>query len=428
MADFIYKGFSQGGGRIPDCSMLLRFALLFCSAPATGIDRTHCGSVKLFEQQRQRNTATVSRNVHRIVMTKPGPGTCDFIFLGHKLYRRGCRLESNGMHMYTGIFLSLIHLFPPGAVPNAHVRVAVDDCGPVERRRASLAWCGALAFRGDEINTATTNDLIVPGYHESPCVMDKASGAERYSFTLFHALNRERQHGKTHWAKKKNVLIWRGSATGRRADFDPTNPRSPRLRLALLSEKHPSLIDAALNVHSNPFKSEMLTRPFLDGRPVFHEGNSSSFQRSDFEQQQYKYTIDPEGDGCSGRFLKVLSFDTVVFKYFRTGTHFLHGLLRPWRHYIPVQSNMSDLLPKLIWLQAHSGEAQRIAVRFCICTCALHLQFSHSHPSVPHFLMLVRRSCSRNELASWLQGKPRWLVSLRTGSKCSGFIQPSRPA
>ena len=371
--------------------MLLRLALLCCSAPATGIGPTHCGSVKLFEQQRQRNAATVSRNVHRIVTTKPGPGTCDFIFLGHKLYRRGCRLESNGMHMYTGIFLSLLHIFPPGAVPNAHVRVVVDDCGPVGRQHASLAWCGALAFSGDEINTATTRDLIIPGYHESPCVLDKASGAELYSFTLFHALNRERQHGKTHWAKKKDVLIWRGSATGRRANFDPKNPQSPRLRLALLSEKHPTLIDAALNVHSNPFKSEMLTRPILDGRRVFHEGNSSSFQRSDFEQQQYKYTIDPEGDGCSGRFLKVLSFDTVVFKYFRTGTHFLHGLLRPWHHYIPVQRNMSDLLPKLAWLQAHTGEAQRIAVRFCICTCALPLPFSHSHLSVPQFLMLVRR-------------------------------------
>jgi len=40
---------------------------------------------------------------------------------------------------------------------------------------------------------------------------------------------------------------------------------------------------------------------------------------------------------------------------------YIHDHLLPWMHYVPVQSDLSDLMDKLDWAETHPAEARKIA-------------------------------------------------------------------
>ena len=50
-----------------------------------------------------------------------------------------------------------------------------------------------------------------------------------------------------------------------------------------------------------------------------------------------------------------------MLKYFETGVPWLHGALVPWRDYVPVKSDLSDLVERLEWLRANDEAARAIA-------------------------------------------------------------------
>ncbi len=77
---------------------------------------------------------------------------------------------------------------------------------------------------------------------------------------------------------------------------------------------------------------------------------------------RYKYLLDMQGVGHSGR-LKVLLFSgRPVFVQDRPWKEYFHDQLVPFEHYIPVEESLGDLTAKLEWARAHPGECERIAV------------------------------------------------------------------
>lgn len=76
---------------------------------------------------------------------------------------------------------------------------------------------------------------------------------------------------------------------------------------------------------------------------------------------RYKYLIDVEGIGYSAR-LKVLLFSgRPVFLQERPWREFFFDEIEPFRHYIPVARDLSDLTEKLDWAEAHPLECRQIA-------------------------------------------------------------------
>mmetsp|Transcript_28371 Transcript_28371/g.51816 ORF Transcript_28371/g.51816 Transcript_28371/m.51816 type:complete len:733 (+) Transcript_28371:106-2304(+) len=81
------------------------------------------------------------------------------------------------------------------------------------------------------------------------------------------------------------------------------------------------------------------------------------------EQARFKYHIDLGGGGgttWTGTVEK-LALPGVLFHHQTPTKDWFHDLLVPWEHYIPVETDLSDLREKFEWAESHPAETKRIA-------------------------------------------------------------------
>lgn len=80
------------------------------------------------------------------------------------------------------------------------------------------------------------------------------------------------------------------------------------------------------------------------------------------DHTKYKYLIDVQGNGYSGR-TKVLMFSgRPLFIADRKWKEYWYKDLVPFVHYIPVKEDLSDLIEKLNWAENNPDQAKTIAV------------------------------------------------------------------
>jgi hypothetical protein len=79
------------------------------------------------------------------------------------------------------------------------------------------------------------------------------------------------------------------------------------------------------------------------------------------EHCRYKYLIDIQGAGYSGRAKILLFSGRPLFLVDRRWHEYFYKDIKPFVHYIPVQEDLSDLTEKLDWAEHHQKEAFRIA-------------------------------------------------------------------
>ena len=101
------------------------------------------------------------------------------------------------------------------------------------------------------------------------------------------------------WHTRRSVAVWRGTCTGRGAI------QSVRLAVARTSRKQPGLVDAVL-FPCGACASLLRHSPALFGNV------SEGLVQADYAR--YKYVIDLDGDGCSGRLGKLLTSGAVLLK------------------------------------------------------------------------------------------------------------------
>ena len=78
---------------------------------------------------------------------------------------------------------------------------------------------------------------------------------------------------------------------------------------------------------------------------------------------RYKYHIDLGGGGgttWSGTIDK-LAMPGLLFHHLTPTKDYFHDRLIPWKHYVPVSEDLSDLKSKYDWAESHQHEARRIA-------------------------------------------------------------------
>jgi glycosyltransferase involved in cell wall biosynthesis len=63
--------------------------------------------------------------------------------------------------------------------------------------------------------------------------------------------------------------------------------------------------------------------------------------------------------GYAGRFFGLLRSGSVVIKATRYREWF-HGVLEPYKHYIPINYNFTDLVEKVAWIHRHPKVAERM--------------------------------------------------------------------
>ncbi|KAJ2932199.1 hypothetical protein H1R20_g4882, partial [Candolleomyces eurysporus] len=68
------------------------------------------------------------------------------------------------------------------------------------------------------------------------------------------------------------------------------------------------------------------------------------------ESGKYKYVIDVDGNGWSGRFKKLMTTNSLIFKS-TIYPEWYHDRVEPWVHYVPVQMDLSDLHDALVFFR-----------------------------------------------------------------------------
>ncbi|MFT4522785.1 MAG: hypothetical protein ACI8ZN_001737 [Bacteroidia bacterium] len=129
------------------------------------------------------------------------------------------------------------------------------------------------------------------------------------------------------------------------------NPKTQPLRdeLIALSNVHPN------RMHCVAFDWEIIRDTALNSA-------QKKFIRLE-DHCRYKYLIDCGAGGYSARLKYLLQANRPLFVVERNlnRQEFFMSRLIPFKHYIPVQSNLGDLMAKLTWADDHPNDAEKIA-------------------------------------------------------------------
>ena len=165
------------------------------------------------------------------------------------------------------------------------------------------------------------------------------------------------------WKNKKPTAVFRGSSTGSGIEIE-TNPR---LKLAKLSEETREeegelLLDAGITKWQlRPRK--LNTHRYLQTIDINKIGIKLKEYLSPKEQSEYKYIINVDGHVTAFRLSYELSMGCCILMVESNYTIWYKKLLKPYKHYIPIKRDLSDLLEKIRWCRRNDLECKKISKR-----------------------------------------------------------------
>jgi hypothetical protein len=78
---------------------------------------------------------------------------------------------------------------------------------------------------------------------------------------------------------------------------------------------------------------------------------------------EYKHLLHVDGNVASSRLASELHVGSVIFKQESFSSEYFYPLLRPYVHYVPVQTNLRDVPDQLEWAKREPQKAKQIAAR-----------------------------------------------------------------
>lgn len=164
------------------------------------------------------------------------------------------------------------------------------------------------------------------------------------------------------WEEKLDLIFWRGADTG--GGSTPPGFASHYQRHRFLRMTHESATANRTIIHADPSSSnnfitttvparqlnaEIMDAAFVSTTGGFPGGEEALRKNHRFappvplgQHWAYKYLIDLDGMGYSGRFLALLSSESAVIKS-TVWREFLTDWLQPWLHYIPLSSSYAEI-------------------------------------------------------------------------------------
>lgn len=139
------------------------------------------------------------------------------------------------------------------------------------------------------------------------------------------------------WDKKKEFAIWRGTCN-----------REERLNLCRLSILYPQYLDAKFNL---PMDNPQLEKEGLMGETVPWES---------FLECKYLPYVDGYMTAAPALQWRLLS-NSVTFKPETDEIQWFSRVLEPYVHYVPLKTDLSDLIEKFDWAKLHDSECRQIA-------------------------------------------------------------------
>jgi hypothetical protein len=205
-----------------------------------------------------------------------------------------------------------------------------------------------------DIETAFLAPLFVyatvPGFYDIP-IPSSEYYAKLAKKDLHKLVDKQR------WEDRKARAIWRGSPTG--GWFASYNWFTyPRSMLVNVSMHNPDIIDAK-------YLPCAWGQCADDVWPLIQKAFPTHTDNTHFTMEDYvrhKYLIDIDGNAWSSRFVDLLRTGCVIFKVKSDYVEFFDSFLVPYRHYIPVAVDSSDLPQKVRWAIEHDEEMKAISL------------------------------------------------------------------
>ncbi len=162
---------------------------------------------------------------------------------------------------------------------------------------------------------------------------------------------------EANWMKRKSIMFWRGSTTGKpiNSTFDLKN----LIRVnTCLSVEHINNFDMKISsVVQNRIPKQIIIQWLRKHHILARRVDESKFL-------QYKYYPDLSGNntlcGSWGVIRKYLRGNLVFRPYYKSLMYY-DRFLEPWKHFIPIDPDFSDLYKKYIWAENNQKESIRIA-------------------------------------------------------------------
>lgn len=224
------------------------------------------------------------------------------------------------------IFPQLVIYTRMRPVQNGRVVLNQWDCGI----RPGLAYCD---YRSDYFLIPDPQFVSTEGYNASRGVAEK-----HYS----------------RWQERKPMAFWRGATTGLPSPPEAGWRGLPRIALCEIANSRSDIFDVGISsvvqlsdVESESVKKSELMRPYVPFSGFF----------------DYKYQIDIDGNTNSwpGLFHKLLTGSPILkIESLKGYRQWYYGKLKPWTNFVPVASDMSDLIEKIAWLQKNDEKAYEI--------------------------------------------------------------------
>ncbi|MBN8997018.1 MAG: hypothetical protein J0H94_17500 [Rhizobiales bacterium] len=163
------------------------------------------------------------------------------------------------------------------------------------------------------------------------------------------------------WRERSGDIIWRGAPNGvgscTSARMSPDDPDLiQRTRLCLIL-KGMAGVDAAF------VDAAMATIKPGDAAALAGAGIVGSWIRTaEWKQRRFAIDVDGNTSAWSNLFHRLLLGCCVIKVGSQHGfRQWYYGDLVPWRHYVPVKPDMSDLVEKIEWCRKHPDECETIA-------------------------------------------------------------------
>lgn len=157
------------------------------------------------------------------------------------------------------------------------------------------------------------------------------------------------------------TAIFRGSSTGCGTTVD-TNPRLQLAYLSTLQRRHQGvlLLDAGIT------KWQLRPRKLIN-QPYLQTIDRASLpfglvpEMSPEQQARYKYVVNVDGHTSAFRLSLELSMGSVILLQHSKYRTWYRPYLKPYEHYVPLESDLSDLFDQIRWCREHEAECEEIA-------------------------------------------------------------------
>lgn len=196
-------------------------------------------------------------------------------------------------------------------------------------------------------------DIPIPTYEDLPFIRGLPED--------FQFIKESFDNFSKSWNKKLSTAVFRGGASG--CGYDERNNQRiqlAKLGMKLMKSKNPELMNL-LDVGITAANKKKYHFHKDTGLGYIHTTIPFVNRLNKIEQSKYKYIIEVEGNVAAHRIASDMLLGSVPLIVDSEYTLWFQHLLKEYVHYIPIKSDLSDLLEKIQWCQENDDTCEKIA-------------------------------------------------------------------